>query len=93
MRGIWTEARDMSEYVDLRYVAERAGLAWNEAREAIGDREAVKWAQAAAADAAVIGLWGVPSMRCGEFVAWGQDRLVMLGDRLRRHEAAKQGAA
>jgi 2-hydroxychromene-2-carboxylate isomerase len=93
MRGIWTEARDMTEYVDLRYVTERAGLPWSEAREAIGDGEAVKWAQANAADAAVIGLWGVPSMRCGEFVAWGQDRLVMLADRLRRHDAARQGAA
>ena len=27
MRGIWAEARDMAEYVDLRYVVERAELA------------------------------------------------------------------
>jgi 2-hydroxychromene-2-carboxylate isomerase len=88
MRGIWSEARDMTEYVDLRYVAERAGLPWNEARAVIGDPEATKWAQANAADLAVFGLWGVPSMKCGEFVAWGQDRLPLLKDRLRRHAAA-----
>jgi 2-hydroxychromene-2-carboxylate isomerase len=86
MRGIWAEARDMTEYVDLRYVVERAGLPWDEAREAIGNPEALKSAQANAADMAVIGLWGVPSLRCGDFVAWGQDRLPLLADRLRRHQ-------
>jgi 2-hydroxychromene-2-carboxylate isomerase len=85
MRGSWAEARDMTEYVDLRYVVERAGLSWAEAREALGNPEAPKWANANAADLAVIGLWGVPSFRCGEFVSWGQDRLPLLVDRLRRH--------
>jgi 2-hydroxychromene-2-carboxylate isomerase len=88
MRGIWAEARDMTEYVDLRYVVERAELPWAEAREALGKPEAVKWAQANVADLAVIGLWGVPSFRCGDFVAWGQDRLPLLADRLRRHRLA-----
>jgi 2-hydroxychromene-2-carboxylate isomerase len=85
MRGIWAEARDMSEYVDLRYVVERAGLPWTEAKAALGREEAVKWANANVADLAVIGLWGVPSFRCGDFIAWGQDRLPLLADRLRRH--------
>ncbi|HEY1558019.1 MAG TPA: DsbA family protein [Kofleriaceae bacterium] len=86
MRGIWTEARDMSEYVDLRYVVERAGLPWAEAREALAESAAAtKRAQAAAADLAVVGLWGVPSFRVGDFIAWGQDRLLLLADRLRRH--------
>jgi 2-hydroxychromene-2-carboxylate isomerase len=85
MRGIWAEARDMAEYVDLRYVVERAELPWAEAREALGKPEALKWAQAAVTDLAVISLWGVPSFRCGDFVAWGQDRLPLLADRLRRH--------
>ncbi|MDB4958573.1 MAG: oxidoreductase [Myxococcales bacterium] len=88
MRGIWAEARDMAEYVDLRYVVERAGLPWNEAREALGNMEATRWANANAADLAVVGLWGVPSFRVGDFVAWGQDRLPLLADRLRRHAAA-----
>jgi 2-hydroxychromene-2-carboxylate isomerase len=88
MRGIWTEARDMSEYVDLRYVVERANLPWDEARDALGNAAAAKWAQGNAQDLAVIGLWGVPSFRVGDFVAWGQDRLPLLADRLRRHAAA-----
>jgi 2-hydroxychromene-2-carboxylate isomerase len=88
MRGIWAEARDVSAYVDLRYIVERAGLPWEEARAALGDSGAVKAAQANAVDLAVYHLWGVPSMRCGDFVAWGQDRLALLGDRLRRHALA-----
>ena len=93
MRGIWAEARDVSAYVDLRAVVERAGLPWDEARAALGDPEAAKAAQAHAADLAVIGLWGVPSLRVGDFVAWGQDRLPLLLDRLRRHALAGVPAA
>jgi 2-hydroxychromene-2-carboxylate isomerase len=87
MRGIWTEALDMAEYVDLRRVVDRAGLSWADARDALGDPAGAKAAATNAADLAVIGLWGVPSFRCGDFVAWGQDRLPLLVDRLRRHRA------
>lgn len=85
MRGIWSEARDMSEYVDLRFVVERAGLPWDEAKQAVTKTDWQKWTQTNVADLTVIGLWGVPSVRCGDFVAWGQDRLPLLADRLRRH--------
>jgi 2-hydroxychromene-2-carboxylate isomerase len=87
-RGIWSEARDVSAYVDLRAVVERAGLPWDEARAALDDPAGAKAAQANAADLAVVGLWGVPAFRVGDFVAWGQDRLPLLADRLRRHALA-----
>ncbi|CAN5245039.1 DsbA family protein [soil metagenome] len=85
MRAIWSEARDMAEYVDLKYVVERAGLAWEQAKEALANPEAAKWANANTTDMAVFSLWGVPSIKCGDFVAWGQDRLPLLADRLRRN--------
>lgn len=88
MRGVWAEARDLSEYVDLRRVVERAGLSWDAAKAALKDPAGAQAAATAADDLAVIGLWGVPSMRAGEFVGWGQDRLPLLADRLRRHAAA-----
>jgi 2-hydroxychromene-2-carboxylate isomerase len=91
MRGIWAEALDMTEYVDLRRVVERAGMVWDDARTALAPEataEAVKAAQVSATELAVYSLWGVPSLRCGEFVAWGQDRLALLADRLRRHALA-----
>ena len=93
MRGIWSEARDLAEYVDLRAVVERAGLPWDLARAALDDPEGARAAQANVADLAVIGLWGVPSFRVGDFVAWGQDRLPLLADRLRRHALAATAPA
>jgi len=93
MRGIWSEARDVAEYVDLRFIVERAGLPWDEARAAIDAPEAaLKAAQANAADLSVISLWGVPSFRVGDLVAWGQDRIPLLADRLRRHALAVAAA-
>jgi 2-hydroxychromene-2-carboxylate isomerase len=88
MRGIWAEALDVAEYVDLRHIVERAGLPWDEARAALDDPEAARTAQANAAELEVYSLWGVPSIRCGDFIAWGQDRLPLLADRLRRHALA-----
>jgi 2-hydroxychromene-2-carboxylate isomerase len=90
LRGIWSEARDMAEYVDLKFVVERAGLPWAEAKESIGKvAEATAWANASATDMAVFSLWGVPSLKAGDFVAWGQDRLPLLADRLRRNSLAE----
>jgi 2-hydroxychromene-2-carboxylate isomerase len=92
MRGIWAEARDPSEYVDLRHLVERAGLPWEEARASIGDKAAATAAHENATDLDGAGMWGVPSFRLGEFVAWGQDRLPLLADRLRRHALATAAA-
>jgi 2-hydroxychromene-2-carboxylate isomerase len=88
MRGICSEAMDLADYVDLRRVVERAEIGWDDARAALADPEAASWAAANAADLAVVGLWGVPSFRVGDLVMWGQDRLDLLADRLRRHVAA-----
>ena len=87
-RGSWAEAKDLTSYVDLREVVERAGLAWDDARAALADESWRVWAQDNAADLDGAGLWGVPSWRVGDYVTWGQDRLPMLADRLRRHFAA-----
>lgn len=91
MTGIWAEARDVSEYVDLRAVVERAGLDWEDARAALAPEAAAGWKEwvgGNAEDLTTIGLWGVPSFRVGELVLWGQDRIEILADRLRRHVAA-----
>jgi len=88
MRGIWAEARDPSEYVDLRHLVERANLPWDDAREHLGAPAAATAAKENATDLDGAGLWGVPSFRIGELVVWGQDRLPLLADRLRRHALA-----
>jgi len=87
-QGVWAEARDVADYVDLRAIVERAGLDWDDARAAIADDSWKAWAATSADDLAAIGLWGVPSFRAGTYQTWGQDRIEMLADRLRRHFAA-----
>lgn len=87
-KGIWSEARDPAEYVDLRYLVERAGLPWEEARAVLDDPAGSKAAAENAADLNGAGLWGVPSFKVGDLVTWGQDRLPILADRLRRHALA-----
>ncbi len=88
MRATWAEARDLSAYTDLRFAVERAGLSWEGARSALDDPEAKKIAIDNGAELNGAGLWGVPSFRVGDFVAWGNDRIPLLADRLRRHDAA-----
>lgn len=87
-RGVWAEAKDLTSYVDLRLLVERAGIDWTDARAAMADDSWKVWAGDHAAELNAAGLWGVPSFRVGELVAWGQDRLDFLEDRLRRHLAA-----
>jgi 2-hydroxychromene-2-carboxylate isomerase len=93
MRGIWTEARDMADYVDLKYVVERAGLPWEQAKTAALDPQTASWSIAAAADLAVFGLWGVPALRVGDLTVWGQDRFDLVKARLEQHRRAVEQAS
>lgn len=88
MRGTWSEARDLAEYVDLRAVVERAQLSWADASRWVVDPQAQATAAANATDLGAIGLWGVPSFRVGDVWLWGQDRLPLVLDRLRRNALA-----
>ncbi|HTM20479.1 MAG TPA: DsbA family protein [Kofleriaceae bacterium] len=91
MQGIWSEAADATSYVDMRRIVERAGLAWEQVAEpGDGWREMVR---SNGEELGRAGLWGVPSFRVGSFSIWGQDRIPMLADRLRRHRAAAGAAA
>lgn len=35
------------------------------------------------------GLWGVPCIKCKDVVVWGQDKIWMIENVLREHNAAK----
>ena len=73
--GIWAEGIDVGSDRGLRKIIERAGLSWNEARDAMHDEN---WRQTAEENRAAmfgLGLWGVPSFRVGDMAVWGQDRL------------------
>ena len=78
----FAEGVDTGSDAGLRHVVERAGLAWDEARDHL-DRD-TGWREELEAnrqELLALGLWGVPSFRLrgrpGEpdFATWGQDRL------------------
>ena len=84
-RGIWSEARDVASDDDLKVIVERSGLGWNEARARLGSDDWRQLADENRRQLLSLGLWGVPSYRLGTHATWGQDRLWMLEDRIRRH--------
>lgn len=91
-RGIWSEALDPATYVDMRTIADRAGVAWDAIEAAIAADGWRAMAEDNAAGLLEAGLWGVPSFRVGTYSAWGQDRLDAIDDRLRRHQLASAAA-
>ena len=72
--AIWANGVDVATDKGMRKVTGRSGLFWPDVLAAMeGDawRVAVEENRESMMDA---GSWGVPTIRLGEFVAWGQDR-------------------
>jgi 2-hydroxychromene-2-carboxylate isomerase len=83
-RGVWAEALDLTRDRDLARVVERAGLDWGRARAALADESWRELTSRHRAELEAVGLWGVPSFCLGELAVWGQDRLPIIEDILRR---------
>lgn len=72
--AIWSEAVDVSTDKGLRKVTAKTGLFWPEVKAALDDGA---WRQIADDNRQSMmesGSWGVPTVRMGDFVTWGQDR-------------------
>jgi 2-hydroxychromene-2-carboxylate isomerase len=87
-RGIWSQALDVASDKDLRVIVERAGLDWSEAFASIADESWRELAENNRAELFEMGLWGVPCFRLGDYTTWGQDRLWIIVDKIRRHLAS-----
>lgn len=73
-RAIWSSAVDVATDDGLREVAEQSGLSWPDVLAAL-DRD--EWRTRAEENRSVMmasGCWGVPTVRIGDWVCWGQDR-------------------
>jgi len=93
MKGIWSEAKDVSAVRDLRQLAVRAGLPASGLDEALDDDA---WRARAAANREALtqlGFWGVPSVRIGAFSTWGQDRLPLIRAALREAKGKTHGVS
>ena len=81
--GVWSEARDCNDIADMRTIATRAGLEWNDMKSALDDTSWLQQADANAKDLSVWGLWGVPTFQIGDRAYWGQDRLGVVERKIR----------
>lgn len=82
MHGVWAEGIDAGTDKGLRRIAERAGLNWAEAQQALRNDDWRQTAERNREEMFSLGLWGVPSFRVGTLTTWGQDRLWALQDEL-----------
>lgn len=72
--AIWSQAVDVATDAGMRKVTGRTGLFWPDVLAAM---ESDAWRTRIEANRASMmasGSWGVPTLRMGDFVAWGQDR-------------------
>lgn len=86
--SIWAEGLDLRGAAALRSVCLRSGLDWPAARARLAQGYDTRSAEAQRAALFAAGLWGVPSFRYGDFATWGQDRLWMIDEALRRGASA-----
>ena len=72
--AIWARGVDVASDGGMRKVSGKSGLFWPEVKAAMANDE---WRAAMDKNRESMmasGCWGVPTVRMGEFVAWGQDR-------------------
>jgi 2-hydroxychromene-2-carboxylate isomerase len=74
-RAIWAEGAVVATDRDLRQIAERTGLEWQECVAAIGNPVYRERVEANTARLAELGQWGVPTFTFNGAAYWGQDRL------------------
>ena len=84
MQMVWSEGVDPGSDGGLKKIVERAGLSWAEAKPLIGTDRWREIAEGNRQELLTMGQWGVPSFRIGEINTWGNDRLWVIEDELKR---------
>lgn len=91
MRGVWSQGIDAGSDAGLRRIVESAGLGWRDAQSRLGNDDWRAEAEANRQELFGLGLWGVPCFRFGDTTAWGQDRLWVIEDTIRRPDTDTTG--
>jgi len=84
LAGVWSQGIDAGSDSGLRQIVEAAGLDWNTARQQLDTDTWRAEAEANRAEMMALGVWGVPSFRVGDVITWGQDRLWVIEEELKR---------
>ncbi len=72
--AIWAKGNDVGTDKGMRKVTGRSGLFWPDVVAAMQDDSWRAMVEENRASMMESGLWGVPVIRLGDFVVWGQDR-------------------
>ncbi|MET4026387.1 2-hydroxychromene-2-carboxylate isomerase [Marinobacter sp. MBR-99] len=70
--------------IGLKLIVERAGLDWQKATALLNNESWRDWAEDNRQAMYECGLWGVPSFRYGETSCWGQDRLWVIEEEIKK---------
>jgi len=79
LTSVWSDGIDAATDKGLFRICQRAGIAWADAKAALADD---RWREVVEANREALfegGHWGVPSYRVGGRMAFGQDRLWLVG--------------
>ena len=68
----------------LKVIVEWAGLEWQKAKTLLNDQSWREWAEVNRKAMYDCGLWGVPSFRYGTVSCWGQDRLWIIEEAIKK---------
>lgn len=83
MRAVWSQGVDAGADAGLRQIVQAAGLDWQAARAIVDNQDWRTEAEANREELLSLGQWGVPCLRLGDTIVWGQDRLWVIEDALR----------
>lgn len=72
--AIWAEAVDVATDKGMRKITGRTGLFWPDVEKAMRSEDWQTMAEANRESMMNSGAWGVPTLRMGKLVLWGQDR-------------------
>ena len=84
LAGVWSQGVDAGSDSGLKQIVEAAGLDWASARAQLDSDAWRAEAEANRAEMMKLGVWGVPSFRVGDVITWGQDRLWLVEEELKR---------
>ena len=73
-RAIWSKGIDVASDDGMRKVTAKTGLFWPEVVEAMQNENWADEVHDNRASMMASGSWGVPSVRIGDWISWGQDR-------------------
>ncbi len=80
LKNVWSQGVDAGSDKGLEKIVIEAGLDWREGRTQVGNEQWRAEAEAHQQELLDLGLWGTPSFRLDDTLAWGQDRLWLLED-------------